>query len=91
MSSSSSSSSESESEQESILVIGKDVPKEWALSILISLEGKYPGNDTGAMAKKKAQVPLKLKGRRKSIVHKWVADPATALVPTDARDPGIGL
>ena len=68
-------------------MIGKDGPKEWALSILISLEGKYPGGGSGAMAKKKAAVPLKLSGRRKTVVFKWVADPAAAMVPTDARDP----
>ena len=90
MSSSSSTSTDSESEEESTFVIGKDDPKEWALSILISLEGKYPGGGSGAMAKKKAAVPLKLSGRRKTVVFKWVADPAAALVPTDARDPITG-
>ena len=32
-------------------------------------------------------MPLKLKGRRKRIVERWVGDPGTDLVPTDVRDP----
>ena len=66
-SSSNSSVSDWDSAEESALVIGKDDPKEWAISVLFYLKAKYPGGGSGALANKKAQVPLRLKGRRKRI------------------------
>ena len=68
-------------------MIGKDDPKEWTISVLIYLEAKYPGGGSGALSKKKAQVPLRLKGRCKRIVDQWANDSGADLVPTDIRDP----